>query len=118
MYGNTERFMKKKILLIATLALSLLYFFSSCNTGTSINNSSISADSSYIAVGEVSFNKNCSGCHNFRQDGIGPQLGGLTTNVSADWIHQFITDSKKMIVESAEMKLLSIDVPVLQELKK
>ena len=102
MYDNIERIMKKKILIIATFALTMLYFFSNCNTGTSIDNSSISADSTIIASGESSFNKNCSGCHNFRQDGIGPQLGGITTNVSADWIHHFISDSKKMIESGDE----------------
>lgn len=76
MHDNMERIMKVRILIITSLILSLPCFFSSCNTGTSIDNSSISADPAIIAAGEASFNKNCSGCHNFRQDGIGPQLGG------------------------------------------
>ena len=89
------------------VAVCLLYLFSSCKTGTSIDNSSISTDSTIIAAGEASFNKNCSGCHNFRQDGIGPQLGGLTTEISADWIHHFIRDSKKMI-ESGDERALQL----------
>ena len=89
--------MKMRILNIATLILSFPYLFSSCKTGTSVDNSAISTDSTIIAAGEASFNKNCSGCHNFRQDEIGPQLGGITTEISADWIHNFISDSRKMI---------------------
>lgn len=54
-------------------------------------------DSATIAKGEATFNQYCIGCHNFRQDGIGPQLGGLTTKVSADWIKQFIKDPQKVI---------------------
>ena len=89
--------MKKCILIIAFFVLSLPWLFTSCKTGTSVDNSAISTDSTIIAAGEASFNKNCSGCHNFRQDEIGPQLGGITTEISADWIHNFISDSRKMI---------------------
>ena len=89
--------MKKIISIIPTFLLTLPYLISSCNSDTSIDNSSISTDTAIIAAGEASFNKNCSGCHNFRQDGIGPQLGGITTEISAEWIHNFISDSRKMI---------------------
>ena len=82
---------------MATVVLPLMYFFSHCNSGTSVNNSSIPSDSSTIAAGENSFIQYCSGCHSFRQDGIGPQLGGLTTKVSADWIQHFIKDPQQMI---------------------
>ena len=94
--------MKKKILIISTAALLQLYFFSQCNSGTSPDNSSISTDSATIAAGEASFNQHCSGCHNFRQDGIGPQLGGLTTKVSADWIQHFIKNPQQIISSGDE----------------
>ena len=87
---------------MASVALLQIYFFSRCNSGTSVDNSSIPTDSSTIAAGAASFTKNCSGCHNFRQDGIGPQLGGITTEISAGWIHDFISDSKKMIESGDE----------------
>lgn len=86
--------MKKGILIIAIAALLPLFFFSGCNT---VDKSSISEDPSIIAQGESSFNKNCSGCHNFRQDGIGPQLSGLTTTTSVDWIQHFITNPQQVI---------------------
>lgn len=94
--------MKKRILIIATTILPQLYFFSRCNSRASVDNSSISTDSVTIAAGEASFNKNCSGCHNFRQRGIGPQLGGVTAEVPVDWIQHFIRDSKKVIESGDE----------------
>ncbi len=94
--------MKKRILIIATTVLALLYFFSSCNSGASVDNSFIPTDSVTIAAGEVSFIQYCSGCHNFKQDGIGPQLGGLTTKVSADWIQHFIKNPQKIISSGDE----------------
>ena len=54
-------------------------------------------DSATIAKGEATFNQNCIGCHNFRQDGIAPQLGGLTTKVAASWIERFIKNPQKII---------------------
>ncbi len=87
--------MKKGVLIISIVVLLLLYF-SSCNSSTTLDNTAISIDSATIAKGEASFIQYCSGCHNFRVDRIGPQLGGLTTEVSADWIKHFIRDSKKM----------------------
>jgi glucose/arabinose dehydrogenase/mono/diheme cytochrome c family protein len=93
--------MKKGILIISGAVILLLHFCS-CKSGTSPDNSDISSDSALIANGEASFIQKCSGCHNFRQDGIGPQLGGLTTEVSVDWIQRFVRDSKKMIESGDE----------------
>ena len=89
--------MKKTALIIVIAALLQILLFSRCKSGTSVDNSSISTDSATIVAGETSFNQNCSGCHNFRQDGIGPQLGGLTTKVSADWIGHFIKNPQQII---------------------
>ncbi|HEY6978919.1 MAG TPA: c-type cytochrome, partial [Chitinophagaceae bacterium] len=93
--------MKKRILIIVTAAPALLYFFSQCNLG-SVDNSSIATDSVTIAAGEASFTQYCSGCHNFRRDGIGPQLGGLTTEVQAAWIQHFIKNPQEVISSGDE----------------
>ena len=94
--------MKKAILVISSVVLLLLHF-ASCNSGTSsAGDSSISTDSVIIADGEGTFAQHCSGCHNFRQDGIGPSLGGVTASVSADWIQHFIRDPKKVIESGDE----------------
>lgn len=94
--------MKNGILIISTCVLLLLYF-NSCNSGASFDNASISTDTAIIAKGNASFILHCSSCHNFRQDGIGPQLGGLTAEVSAGWIQDFIRNPKK-IIESQDVR--------------
>ncbi|MEO6327279.1 MAG: PQQ-dependent sugar dehydrogenase [Ginsengibacter sp.] len=85
--------MKTKILIIA--AITLLHF-NSCNPGASFKNI-ISTDSAVIAKGKASFDLNCSGCHNFLRDAIGPQLGGLTREVSPQWIQHFVRNPKQVI---------------------
>ena len=57
----------------------------------------IAKDSASIARGEGAFTQHCSSCHNFLQDGIGPQLAGITEQVPATWIATFIHDPKKVI---------------------
>jgi glucose/arabinose dehydrogenase/mono/diheme cytochrome c family protein len=93
--------MKKRTLVISTIVLIALYF-GSCNSNSSEEKNSIAADSATIAAGEASFNQHCSGCHNFRQDGIGPELSGLTTEVSPDWIRHFIKNAKQVISSGDE----------------
>lgn len=89
--------MKNISLIVATAALILLYVFVSCNPEVSSNTDSISADSMSIAKGEKSFIEKCGSCHNFLQDGIGPELGGVTKEKPADWIKNFISNPKKLI---------------------
>ena len=85
--------MSKKIL-VRFSVISFLFY--SCQSGTS-SKDSIATDSVTIAAGERSFTVNCSGCHNFRQDAIGPQLSGLTNDVPAEWITNFIKDPQQLI---------------------
>ncbi|MEO8416696.1 MAG: PQQ-dependent sugar dehydrogenase [Ginsengibacter sp.] len=89
--------MREGFLNIAGATLVLLYFFSSCNSGESANHISISTDALSIATGEKSFVAKCSGCHNFLQDGIGPQLGGITKVQPVVWLKNFISNPKKVI---------------------
>jgi glucose/arabinose dehydrogenase/mono/diheme cytochrome c family protein len=79
------------------MALLSLVCFSRCNSGGAGGSSSIATDSASIAAGETSFTKNCSGCHNFKQDGIGPQLSGVTGTLSPDWLLHFIKNSQQLI---------------------
>jgi len=88
--------MNKELLIIP---LALLYFFLqySCNTANSTSYSDIARDSATIERDKTAFQKNCSNCHSFRYESIGPQLGGITTQVSRDWLYHFIKDPRKMI---------------------
>src|SRR6266498_4871569 len=93
--------MKKRIGIIGTIAVLLLYFFSDCNSRKSSDTSSIPTDSITIAKGQNSFANKCNSCHNFNYDGIGPQLAGITSENSVEWIKNFIRDPKK-IIESGD----------------
>ncbi len=88
--------MKKRIIIIST-ALIMLYCLSNCNSRISSTEEAISTDSAAIERGRISFTEKCAGCHNFLQDGIGPQLAGITSQNSVDWIKNFIRDPKKAI---------------------
>src|SRR4029079_6625116 len=93
----------KKGTLISLIAILFVLYFGSCNTGASFNAGGISTDSASIAKGKDYFYQSCSSCHNFRQESIGPALGGLTDSVSPGWIQHFIRDPKKMI-ESGDVR--------------
>ena len=88
--------MKRKI--DGTLVtLILIAGFSSCNPGGSSRSTSTSPGDSTIVNGQKVFTQNCSGCHGFRQDGIGPRLNGIMQDTTAEWIRQFIRDPQKVI---------------------
>jgi len=67
----------------------------SCSPGKSKN--LIATDSLSISQGQLLFQTNCSGCHNFRHDGIGPNLSGITAKDSLTWLKEFIRSPKAMI---------------------
>src|SRR5689334_11479845 len=94
-HNHSKTLMQKKFF-VSLIVLSLLLYLLSCKSGTS-SNDSIASDPVTIAAGEESFNINCSGCHNFRQDAIGPQLSGVTNDVSAEWIETFVRDPQQLI---------------------
>lgn len=80
----------KPVFAVLTLALAAC---SSDNT----SKKQISTDSVAIAKGHEIFNQNCVACHSIDQDGIGPALGGITSEVSGQWLKDFIKDPKKEI---------------------
>ncbi|MCC6286805.1 MAG: PQQ-dependent sugar dehydrogenase [Chitinophagaceae bacterium] len=77
----------------------LLLVYSACNSvpGNNGEGKANKIDSAQVAKGEISFEKNCATCHNFNQDGIGPQLSGIAGKVSASWLHAFIKDPAGVI---------------------
>ena len=86
--------MTKKLLVPALIFLAICC--GSCHYGNS-HEDRFSTDTAVISKGEIAFNRNCSGCHNFRQDGIGPMLGGLTDSIPKGWIENFIRDPNKSV---------------------
>ena len=86
-------------LLIASLATMMV--LTACNSNRS-GTADIATDSVTIAKGQMLFSQNCSACHDFRQNGIGPQLGGITERVSPDWIKKFIKNPKGLVESGDE----------------
>ncbi|HKH62412.1 MAG TPA: PQQ-dependent sugar dehydrogenase [Flavitalea sp.] len=90
--------MKKILLIISSLILTgFSCFVISCGSESSSDEKSIPTDSVTIAQGENSFLSNCASCHNFKRNGIGPQLGGITSDTSVEWIKNFVSDPNKVI---------------------
>lgn len=82
----------KQITYSLKLFLALVVIFSvliaiSCNAPHTPN----------ISNGTKVFEANCATCHNFQQDGIGPQLGGLKGAVEPDYLTRFIKSPKAMV---------------------
>ena len=96
--------MKTRIILLFNFLLLVCLY--AC-TITSSDSTSITTDSLTIVKGQITFAQNCSSCHNFKQDGIGPHLGGLTKTVPVDWIKDFIKDPKS-IIESQDKRAVML----------
>ena len=75
----------------------------------------IATDSLSVASGAELFQKNCSICHGFKQNGIGPDLSGITESDSLDWLRDFIRNPKKLIDagdKRAKKLLVTYHVPM------
>ena len=99
--------MNKFLAGLLSLACLGVLELSSCKSVKKIDTSNILTDSASIASGQNIFTMQCSPCHTFKQDGIGPQLGGLTLEKDGDWIKQFIHNPAQLIASGdPEAKLL------------
>src|SRR5579864_7337282 len=85
----------KKLIFSLIIPGTIVLITSSCGVGNTTK--LVSTDSLSIAHGQILFNQNCSGCHGFHQNGIGPNLSGITETDSAEWLRRFIREPKKMI---------------------
>lgn len=87
----------KKTLIVLSILIALFvgwiatYFFF-----TFQKPKEIATDPIQIKKGEELYQKNCVVCHIFKQDVIGPKLGGITEEVSVSWLKEFIKDPNKM----------------------
>ena len=93
--------MENRALITPVIFIFILFLLSCCTSKS--EQAGIATDTLTIAKGEALFSQNCSACHNFRQDGIGPQLGGITRTVSTEWIKEFIKNPKA-VVESGDAR--------------
>lgn len=75
-----------------------------CTSGSGTQEE-IATDSVSIANGRALFHRDCGSCHNFTHDGIGPQLGGIMGEVSADWLGGFIRNPQGAVEAKDERAL-------------
>lgn len=92
--------MKKVILIVSAV---FIMYCTGCTSRKSADSTQVVGDTAAIARGGKIFMQDCSACHGFKQDGIGPQLGGITTSVSGDWIKLLLRDPQAMI-ESGDVR--------------
>ncbi len=90
-----------------TIAIPILLcavgLVSSCTHSKSSDKvEAMASDTASIKKGQTIFAQQCGSCHNFRQDGIGPQLGGVTSAASIDWIKNFIKNPQALIQSGDE----------------
>jgi glucose/arabinose dehydrogenase/mono/diheme cytochrome c family protein len=97
LYFKTPFLMIKNFILCIFSLLFILNFSACNNSNSSLDYDDIPSDSLMVEKGKAIFFQNCSACHDFRQDGIGPQLGGLTSEVSAEWLQNFIKGPQSMV---------------------
>ncbi|MEB2779049.1 PQQ-dependent sugar dehydrogenase [Algoriphagus sp. C2-6-M1] len=84
--------MNKSVFIIFIVTLTLF----SCSQKNEFG-SNISTEKEQIQAGKVLFENNCSTCHSFDQNGIGPNLSGITRSVESSWIKKFIKDASSII---------------------
>ena len=94
--------MKPGITLLRQYRLFVVFVGSSwligCQGSGSQNETlAIPTEAAVVAHGKELFQANCSACHNFRQEAIGPALAGVTTRVDTDWLYHFIHNAPAMI---------------------
>ena len=68
-----------------------------CSTASERTELTIPTDAATVAQGKELFVNNCSACHNFQQQAIGPALGGVTTTTEPTWLYHFIRNAPEMI---------------------
>lgn len=87
----------------------LIICLTACNFSEKKNQerSTVKADSydtSELTIqrGMVLFNQHCASCHNFNETVIGPNLAGVTSEVSKEWLVGFINNPKESIERGDE----------------
>jgi len=89
----------------------LITVFTACSSNEEkIFGEQIATSTEQIITGKKLFEQNCSTCHNFNENAIGPNLSGLTRQVETDWIKRFIKNPQEFFLAKNEraLRLLAI----------
>lgn len=93
-------------LFIISIISALTVLFTGCHPKSGTQDE-FPTDAAAVALGEKIFNQNCVACHTMDHDAIGPALGGITSEVSAQWLRDFIREPKK-VIESGDARATSL----------
>lgn len=93
------------LLIPSLFSLFSLILLSSCAPGTDVETASANAQpKAKYSTGEMViqhgmqlFNLHCASCHNFSENGIGPNLSGVTSEVDKEWLIAFIKNPPELI---------------------
>lgn len=85
-------------LVIVLIAVAVFILWSACGLNAEKENASKNGiDSASAAKGRTIFESQCSGCHSFSGDKIGPNLSGIADSTSDEWLHRFIKNPQLML---------------------
>ncbi len=101
---------KRNLVGMKHVYLPLFYvgiLFYSCSPSKIDYGTEISTDASFILKGKTLFEQNCSTCHNFNEDAIGPNLSGLTRQIESQWIRNFIKNPA-VVIEAKDVRALEL----------
>ena len=96
--------MNKTSLVLLVLSISIY----SCDSIRSSNKENKYARGEmHIQHGMQLFNQYCASCHNFSENGIGPNLSGITSEVDKEWLIAFIHNPPE-VIESGDERAVAL----------
>jgi glucose/arabinose dehydrogenase/mono/diheme cytochrome c family protein len=95
-------------------SIAVLFFWIGCQNHASGSKEETTAVKGVYANGEMAiqhgmelFNQHCASCHDFSENGIGPNLTGVTSGVDKEWLVSFIHNPPAMI-ESGDVRAVKL----------
>ena len=99
--------------LLCFLLITCLVGFTFCQSTTDNSQLESRVNDEYV-TGEMPlqhglelFNQHCASCHSFSENGIGPNLSGVTTSVDKEWLIAFIHNPPQ-VIESGDARAVGL----------
>jgi mono/diheme cytochrome c family protein len=77
------------------------------NTSANTPVDTYTTDEMTLQHGMELFNQHCASCHNFSENGIGPNLSGVTSAVDKQWLVSFIQNPSE-VIESGDARAVGL----------
>ena len=85
---------------------------------SSFSQTKYSLDSKSIQSGKEIFELQCATCHNFTQNGIGPELSQVTKKRDKNWLINYLKNPQKVMATEPNFDKRTIAMPAFAHLKK